>query len=155
MKVRRFQPTDSAELAKLFFDTIHAVNSKDYNQLQLNAWAPENRDLRQWQKSFNNKHAYVIEVDSIIAGFGEIEDDGHIDRFYISSKFIAKGLGRILYKELEIYGKSKRMDYLYVEASITAQPFFKKMGFETIKQQVVTLRGVEFINYSMKKDLIS
>ena len=41
MFMRRYQPEDCAALAKLFYDTVHSVNAKDYTLPQLVAWAPE------------------------------------------------------------------------------------------------------------------
>ena len=38
-----------------------------------------------------------------------------------------------------------------VEASITAKSFFEAHGFTVIASQVVTLRGVDFVNYRMER----
>ena len=40
---------------------------------------------------------------------------------------------------------------LSTEASITAQPFFAKRGFETVAAQDVEYRGQTFRNYRMRK----
>lgn len=42
---------------------------------------------------------------------------------------------------------------LFTEASITARPFFESQGFVVLTEQVVTLRGVDFINYRMEKKI--
>lgn len=41
MLLRAFVQEDAKQCAQLFYDTIHKVNSKDYNQKQINAWAPK------------------------------------------------------------------------------------------------------------------
>ena len=43
MFMRRYQPEDCAALAKLFYDTVHSVNAKNYTLPQLAAWAPEKK----------------------------------------------------------------------------------------------------------------
>lgn len=39
--IRTFQKGDLEQVLQLFYETIHTVNAKDYNLLQLQAWAPE------------------------------------------------------------------------------------------------------------------
>lgn len=39
MTIRKYRPEDCAEMAKLFYDTVHTVNAADYTEPQLNAWA--------------------------------------------------------------------------------------------------------------------
>ena len=43
---------------------------------------------------------------------------------------------------------------LFTEASITARPFFEALGFRVLAPQVVTCRGVEFVNYRMERVLV-
>jgi putative acetyltransferase len=54
---------------------------------------------------------------------------------------------------IQSYARSMYLKRLYVEASITAKPFFEKRGFQLMEKQTVVLRGVEFINYKMKFSL--
>ncbi|MFG1494868.1 GNAT family N-acetyltransferase [Halobacteriovorax sp. ZH4_bin.1] len=151
ISIRKYREDDSLELLKLFNKTIHTVNINDYNSTQVNAWAPNDRDLNEWRDSFSSREVFIIEVDQVIAGFSDIELNGHIDRFYISSDHIGQGVGEKLYLEIEKCAKSYAIQKLFLEASITAKPFFLKMGFEIMNKQVVTLRGVDFINYRMCK----
>ena len=62
MIIRKYQPSDSQELARLFYDTVHTINARDYNQEQLNVWATRNIDLEKWNQSFL-KHYTVVAVD--------------------------------------------------------------------------------------------
>ena len=45
MFIRKYQKTDSLELFKLFSDTIHSINSKDYPKDKLDVWIDKDRDL--------------------------------------------------------------------------------------------------------------
>jgi len=155
MEVRKYINSDSIALAKLFYETIHTVNRFDYNQEQLNAWAPVKRDMHDWEKSFENKWVFVAQDELIVTGFGELEPDGHIDRFYTSKDYIAQGVGRKIFNQIESTAITHGISLLFVEASITARLFFEKMGFILIKEQVVRSRCVDFINYLMEKRLDS
>lgn len=37
MTLREYRPEDCAEVVRLFYDTVHTVNVKDYTEEQLNA----------------------------------------------------------------------------------------------------------------------
>ena len=38
MQLREYQPSDCAQMAELFYQTVHSVNAKDYTKEQLDAW---------------------------------------------------------------------------------------------------------------------
>lgn len=46
MEIRKYQQSDCSVLAKLFFYTVHSINTKDYTEEQLNAWAPRQMNLK-------------------------------------------------------------------------------------------------------------
>ena len=52
---------------------------------------------------------------------------------------------------LETKAKELNLTRLFIEASITAKPFFIRQGFSVIKSQPVFCRGETFINYAMEK----
>lgn len=39
-QIRVATPADANQIAKLFFDTVHYVNNRDYAPHQIAAWAP-------------------------------------------------------------------------------------------------------------------
>lgn len=151
MNIRRFQSTDAGQIAQLFHDTIRTVNLGDYSEEQVKAWAPDDIHFRDWEEKCSSKFTLVAETDGIIAGFAELDDDGHIDCFYCHKDFQGKGVGRLLYQEIENEALDRNLSRLFVEASITAKPFFKRMGFSVIEKQKVKTRGAEFTNFRMEK----
>ena len=52
MQLREYQPSDCAQMAELFYQTVHSVNAKNYTKEQLDAWATGEVDLQAWDKSF-------------------------------------------------------------------------------------------------------
>lgn len=83
MKLRTYEPEDCAELARLFYDTVHTVNAKDYTQAELDAWAAGEVNLEQWNASFLAHHTVVAEMDGRIVGFGDMDASGYLDRLYV------------------------------------------------------------------------
>lgn len=70
-------PGDCEEIVKLFYDTAHTVNLKDYSSVQLDAWAPKEIDVNVWEKLLSKSHTVVIESKGVIIGFGNLGDTGY------------------------------------------------------------------------------
>ena len=77
MTIRKYRPEDCAEMAKLFYDTVHTVNTADYTELQLNAWATGEVDLSKWNASFQIHNTVIAEIDGTIVGFGDMDETGY------------------------------------------------------------------------------
>lgn len=48
MQLREYKTSDCEQLARLFFQTVHSVNAKDYTKEQLDVCATGNVDLNGW-----------------------------------------------------------------------------------------------------------
>ena len=64
---------DCDQLARLFFQTVHSVNAKDYTKEQLDVWATGNVDLNRWDMSFKEHYTIIATDNSEIVGFGDID----------------------------------------------------------------------------------
>lgn len=154
MKVRRYKIGDTEAIMQLFYDTIHEVNIRDYTKPQLDAWTSVNMDVEVWMNSLKSKLTYVAEEDNKIVGFGELEANGHIDRFYCHKDFQGQRVGTKILEQIELTAKNLEIPKLFVEASITAKPFFERRGFLVVKKQEVERRGQKLINFVMEKLLV-
>ena len=152
MLIRKYKPEDCRTLSRLFYHTVHTVNAKDYSQEQLKAWATGEVDLEKWNQSFLGHHTFVaVETTADqerILGFGDIDDSGYLDRLYVHKDYQGKGIGKALCQELESAVKSKNLS---THASVTARPFFEKLGYRVIKKQQVERQGILLCNYVMEK----
>lgn len=135
-------------MAKLFYDTVHEVNIRDYTAEQVNAWADGNVDLTAWDKSFSEHYTVVAEEYGVIVGFGDITEGGYLDRLYVHKDYQRKEIATAICDKLESYPDT---DELTVHASITAKPFFISRGYSVVKKQEVVRRGVVLTNFVMKK----
>ena len=148
MLLRRYRSADCKTLAKLFYDTDHNVNIRDYSAEQVCAWADGNVDLAAWDKSFSEHYTVIVEGNGVIVGFGDITEGGYLDRLYVHKDYQRRGVGSAICDELESYPDT---DELTVHASITAQPFFISRGYSVVKEQEVVRRGVVLTNFVMCK----
>ena len=153
MKIRLFEKQDAEKIAQLFHETVREINIRHYSSPQVQAWAPDNIHFRDWENICSNRFTYVADDNSAIAGFGELESNGYIDCFYCHKDYQRRGVGSLIYQAIEAKALELGLKHLTTEASITAKPFFQRMGFSVVKEQEVTRRGEVFINYVMEKSL--
>jgi len=153
MKIRTYEIGDTQKIVKLFYDTVHEVNIRDYTTAQVDAWAPADIDIESWTQSLSSKFTFVAEDGDTIAGFGELEANGHIDRFYCHKDFQRQGVGKLILTQIESKAQELGLKKLFAEASITARAFFESRGFIVIRKQEVERRDQKFINFVMEKYL--
>lgn len=146
---KEYSKDDLDEISALFFDTVHTVCAKDYTPPELSAWAPDDLPYLGWQKSFKGRHVLLaVGGSGKILGFGDIDPSGYLDRFYIHKDFQGMGIGSKLLHRLENLVPDKDIT-LY--ASITARPFFEKMGYQTVAENFAIRDGLAIKNYFMRK----
>ena len=153
MKIRLFEKKDAEKIAQLFYETVREINIRDYSKAQVQAWAPDNIHFRDWENRCSDRFTYVADDKGVIAGFGELEPNGHIDCFYCHKNYQRCGVGSQIYQAIEAKALELGLKHLTTEASITAKAFFQRMGFSVVKEQEVSCRGEVFINYLMQKIL--
>ena len=148
MTLRDYCKTDCTELARLFIDTVHTVNAKDYSREQLDAWATGEVNLEAWNKSLQAHNTVVAEMDGQIVGFGDMDETGYLDRLYVHKDYQRRGVATAICDALEQNTKAAEFT---THASITARPFFEKRGYTVVKVQQVERRGILLTNFVMKK----
>lgn len=151
MNIRRYHSKDCAEMAELFYNTVHEINAKDYTKQQVDAWATGHVDMPTWDKSFLEHTTFVVEANRTIVGFGDIEDSGYVDRLYVHKAHQGQGIATAIIRELERQAATSDVLVFTTHASITAKPFFEKHGYHVVSENKVIRNGVELKNFFMEK----
>ncbi|WP_367608401.1 GNAT family N-acetyltransferase [Legionella sp. W05-934-2] len=153
IQIRRYQDEDAECISKIYYHTIHTINAKDYTKEQIDVWAPWSsvQDYSGWKQKLEKIVPYVAVINDTVVGFAEFESNGHIDCFYVHHEFQGVGVGSALMAVIDQEAMNKSLARVYAEVSITAKPFFERKGFNVVKQQNVTIRGVSLTNYVMEK----
>lgn len=146
--IKQYEPEYCEQTAKLFYDTVHTINAKDYSSQQLNVWADGKTDLEKWNKSLLEHYSLVAIKDKQLVAFGDIDETGYLDRLFVHKDFQRQGIAGAICDLLEYNCRGKTIT---TYASITARPFFEKRGFKVIRENQVERKGVFLTNYFMKK----
>ena len=148
MKLRPYESGDCPALARLFYDTVHTVNGRDYTPEQLAAWADGQVDLSAWDTSFLAHHTLVAEEDGVILGFADMDGSGYLDRLYVHKDRQSQGVASALCDALE---DACPAAVFTTHASLTARPFFEGRGYRVLRRQTGIRPGGPLDNYVMEK----
>lgn len=151
--LRPFKPTDIDALIELFRLSVRRGTAEHYSHAQRIAWAPDVIDREHWLNKQQNKQTWVASLNHTMAGFADLEPDGHIDMLFVHPDFYRRGIATLLLEKLEQEAKRQSISRLFVEASLTAYPVFENAGFSVNARQTVHHNGQDFINFRMEKIL--
>lgn len=147
----------AAALADLFTEAIHSIDDSVYTAEEKCVWAPNPPNYERWAARCTQKKPFIawVEGDAApkLAGFIELEADGHIDCFYVAKAFQGKGVASALFKHLLVQAKAQNIKTLRVEASKVARPVFEHYGFECLKENHISRGNQTLINYSMQRQI--
>jgi N-acetylglutamate synthase-like GNAT family acetyltransferase len=153
LQIRDFRPTDALDLMRLFHDTVHNVNARDYTPEQIDAWAPAILDEPRWHERLRANFTHVAEANGQIVGFGELRRDGCIEMLYVHHQHQSMGVASRLLSEMETRARALGAKRLYTQESLTAYGFFQRRGFKLVRAQDVERRGVQLRNFIMERAL--
>ena len=152
-RIRYYEAGDALQIARLFYETVRSMNRADYSEEQVRAWAPAIPDPREWHHRMTGCKTLVAEEGGEVVGFCELEEDGHLDMFYLRKDVAGRGIGRLLYEATEQAARGWDLGRVFTEASVTARPFFERQGFRVLGERRVLRLGVELTNFAMEKPL--
>ena len=88
--IRTFHKEDLEQVLQLFYETVHTINAKDYNELQLQAWAPDRINRENWLNSLEKNISYVANHNGMIVGFGDYNEEHYVDRLFTHKDYQGK-----------------------------------------------------------------
>jgi putative acetyltransferase len=151
--LRSVQIGDVDRIRRLFAETIAAVCANDYTPEQLAAWSSASNDRFRWIEMLSDQHSLVAIYNGVLVGFASLANNHHIDLLYVHRNYLRHGIATQMYLTLEETASHFSQTAITTHASITARPFFERLGFETLEEQIVSIAGVQMKNFRMQKKL--
>ena len=129
------------------FDTVKPEVLEKFRQMEHIVWDVHQPEKDETDTELALRKAQAIGSDEI-AGFGDIDRTGYLDRLYVGRDFQGRGIATAICGRLEEHFPVERVT---VCASITARPFFEGRGYRVLQAQKVLRRGVYLTNFVMEK----
>lgn len=153
MHLRHFRVGDEPALYGIYFSAVHRIATRDYNHEQVNAWAPVEHDEELWMNRMRAIRPFIVELDSEIVGYADLQHSGYINHFFVSGFKPRIGIGRLLMDRILQEADLLRLAELTADVSKTAEPFFARYGFRVVERRSPVRRGVVLDNALMRKPL--
>jgi putative acetyltransferase len=133
--------TDADEILRVHHDSVRLLCAADYSPEQIAAWIGQ-ADEPDWLErriARPRYHVIVAELYGSIAGFAE-RGDHEIFAVYVHPFHTRRGVASMMMAELERTALLEGIWGLQVDASVTAEPFYRSVGFEVISRGTHTFR---------------
>lgn len=129
--IKPFTPALSEATAEVIKRNLEEVNCKDYPPKVIDAmikyYSPDNLN-----KLAVKRLVYVVEVEGTIKATGSLEGNG-IYTVFVNPDYHGSGLGRLLMEYLEEQAATRGYEVTTLDASLTAFPFYAKMGYKEVR----------------------
>ncbi len=155
MKLVRTSADDLAALQACFFASVSVLAAADYSPEQRRAWvdlALNNTDS--WRQKLATQFGWkAIDGDAVLGFILLVPQENLVDWLYVAPAAANSGVATQLLRELERTARNLGMVQLETHASITAQRFFARRGYEVVEQQEVEAGGSRLPRALMRKAL--
>lgn len=146
--------SEDAEIAaEIFFDAVLNGTAPHYSEEERRAWAGPRADPERWRDRIGGSVGLMAERGGVPVGFMTLVTPGHIDLAFVRPGAAGHGIGSALLSALAAIARAGGACELTSDVSKTARAFFARHGFEILREQSITRRGVALTNYAMRKPL--
>jgi putative acetyltransferase len=145
--VRQANVQDARDIVQTHYDAVHTTAAGDYEADILNEWSASVDDrvasmTNQIEQNPDGSLMLVAELDGRVVGFGEIVAAlCELRAVYVSPTCGRTGVGRALLKALETRARELGTPRLWLDSSLTAEPFYLAHGYRSEERSEHRLRS--------------
>ena len=159
--VRTALPGDARAIIQAHYDAVHITAAKDYAAEILDDWSSAvdgrvNLMESKIRENLDGSLMLVAELNNQVVGFAEIvAARNELRAVYVSPVAARMGVGTMLLNELELQARKLDVKLLWLDSSLTAEPFYFAHGYKRDGVGEHELRsGRQMLCVKMHKDLI-
>lgn len=135
IRIELAQIQDAAGIVKVHYAAVHQTAKLFYSEDVINGWSRpiDNARIEQFQRTVENPDEWLIvaKQNNLVVGFGSIvTKNNELRALYVHPSFGRRGIGAKILTILERQARSLELMYLQMNASINAEAFYRKHGFE-------------------------
>lgn len=147
--IRIAKLNDLEEIQLLFKETILNTCQNDYSFNERTVWSNAVEKTNKWEQSLKEEYFIVATLANKIVGFSSLKNKNYLNLMYVHKNYIRKGVATLLYKKIKEKSVALGFNRLQADVSITAKPFFEKMGFSVVHENKNNIENEILINYKM------
>ncbi|MPR03175.1 GNAT family acetyltransferase [Pseudomonas sp. MAFF 212408] len=129
--IRLAQATDADEISQVILAALHSSNARDY-PADVIARVASNFTADAVLALLERRVVLVAVQDQVIVATAAL--DGNVVRsVFVNPALQGQGIGRLLMLDIEVRAREAGVTVLNVPSSLTAEPFYTKLGFHTVR----------------------
>lgn len=155
--IRPMQPTDARGYLETHRLAVLGIAAADYPEEVIRTWAASVTDasIAALLRNPDDEIRVVAEWQGEIVGFAALVAAKHeLRACYVCPRAARRGIGTALVRELERIARDRGLDRLEFVSSLTAEPFYRRLGYAAQGSVEHTLSsGIEMAAVAMHKTL--
>lgn len=134
IEIRAAQPHDAPAISRVIIDALRISNARDYSPEVIQR-VESNFTAERIGKLIETRLVLVAQQDQQVLGTASL--DGQVIRtVFVDPTQQGKGIGRRLMAAIERLAQERGARELLVPSSLTAQGFYRQLGFTQIREVV-------------------
>ncbi len=129
--VRLAQPTDAEGISQVILAALRSSNAQDY-PADVIARVASNFTPEAVLALLARRVVLVAVQDEVIVATAAL-DANVVRSVFVNPSLQGQGIGRLLMIEIELRAREAGVTVLSVPSSLTAEPFYSKLGFHTVR----------------------
>ena len=131
--IRKARQEDAAEISSVIISAIKETNAKDYPKSVIEK-LPESFSPDRIKDRMSTREMYVSIKDGRVVGTASL-DANTIRSVFVMPELQGIGIGLAIMEQLEALASEKTITTLTVPSSITAEGFYKKLGYNKVREE--------------------
>ncbi|WP_298543235.1 GNAT family N-acetyltransferase [uncultured Aquimarina sp.] len=152
-QISRATDSDLPLMQRLFYQTVTIYGSKIFTKEEVKIFSRLALDKKHWIQKFTEDFVYNAKLNGEVVGSFALSKDGVIEYIFVHQNYQGRGIAKELYKTLESVAEDANMGILTTRINMSTKDFFKKNGFEIIKNIEKVAGGEDVVTYNGVKNL--
>ena len=153
MKIREYASDDYKVCKEIISESTSQIN-EEYSDEELEHLEEVIPDMVTGFAEKERFSFYIAEKPEEVVGVAGYNLNGKIAGIFIHPDHQREGIGRRLMQEMETKAKEEEdIQEFVASASLTAEKFYEKLGFQKIKKKDSEMDGKDIPVYKMEKEL--
>ena len=128
MQIRKAQPSDMERITAIQVESLQKLCAKHYRDRDLQVLIRSKQRDRNW-----NETIFVAETSAGVVGFCALSNiSPFIQAVFVHPLWTRQGIATALIAALEAEATERQIKRLIVNASLTAEPFYRACGYQVI-----------------------
>jgi len=157
IRVHEMLPSEARLFLEIHHAAVRGLAANDYPASVIDAWAQPITDeaIERFLANRDDEVRLIAELDGTPAGIGAIVvAQSELRACYVAPDAARRGVGSALVAEIERIAHEHGLDYLQLESSVTAEPFYAALGYHVeSRHEHLLAPGVPMAAVTMRKRL--